>query len=142
MKMFFKILVTRKISPCLGWVFEVVSELLDISTIINFYWWMNKLFDYMWNVTLLNIWYGRSRSKIGFISEIMWAVRFVFETTPDIFGFFCIFFFFFFFFVDLLPKKDQSKSAKICALLIFEIFYSPFCKQILYNSVDFVQLDG
>ena len=94
MKMFFKILVTRKISPCLGWAFEVVSESLDISTIIDFYWWMNKLFDYMWNVTLLNIWYDRSRSKIGFISEIMWAVRFVFETTPDIFVFFCIFFLF------------------------------------------------
>ena len=36
----------------------------------------------------------------------------------------------FFFLVDLLAKKDQSKSGKICALLIFEIFNSPFCKQI------------
>ena len=44
---------------------------------------------------------------------------------------FFAFFAFFFFFVDLLPKKDQSKSGKICALLVFEIFNSPFCKQIL-----------
>ena len=93
MKMFFQILVTRKISLCLGWAFEVVSESLGISTIIDFYWWINKLLDYMWNVTLLNIWYDRSKSKIGVVSETIWAVRFVFETTPDIFGFLCIFFF-------------------------------------------------
>ena len=35
------------------------------------------------------------------------------------------------FFVDVLPKKNQSRSGKICASFIFEIFKSPFCKQIL-----------
>ena len=88
MRMFFQILAIRKISPCLEWAFEVVSESLDNSTIINFYWSMNKLFDYMWNVTLLNIWYERNRSKIGVASENMGAVRFVFKTITEILCFF------------------------------------------------------
>ena len=45
--------------------------------------------------------------------------------------------FFAFFFVDLIPIKDQSKSGKICAVLIFEIFKSPFCKQILLRFCRF-----
>ena len=44
--------------------------------------------------------------------------------------FLAFFAFFFFFFVNFLLKKDQSKSGKICALLIFKIFKLPFSKQI------------
>ena len=97
----------------------------------------NKLFGYIWNVILLNIWCDRSRSKIGVVSETMWAARFLFELTPDIFGFSLHFIF-----LDLLPKKDQSESGKICALLIFENFNHLFVSKSFYDSVDFVQLDG
>ena len=134
MKMFFKILVTRKVLPCLGWAFEVLTESLEISTI---YWWMNKLFDYMLNVTLLNLWYDRSRSKIGVISEIMWAVRFVFEITPDISGFFGIFVFSWIYYV----KWIKANLAKYVRYLYLKFLIHLFVSKSFYNSVDIVQLD-
>ena len=71
-------------------------------------------------------WYDKGRSKIGVISEIVWAVRFVFEATPDIFGFLCIFFSWI-----CYLKRIKANLEKYVRYLYLKFFKSPFCKLIL-----------
>ena len=151
MKIFFKMLVTRKISLCPGWAFEVVSESLDISTNIDFYWWMNKLFDYMWTVTLLGMIRQKQvknwccfRNHVG--SQIcFWNNTLHFWLSLHFFCLFlfvCFFCFFFLFSWIFYLKRIKANLEKYVRYLYLKFLNYLFLSKSFYDSIDFVQLDG